>query len=223
MFLDTLLDNRRLFVDAFRTTISLTLVSGVICVVAGTILAAMRVSPVPILRAAAALYVNVLRNTPLTLIFVFCFFGLPKVGIDTLSPYERAVIAMSVYTAAFICEVVRSGINTVDAGQVEAARAVGMTFGQTLRLIVLPQAMRSAVPPLVSTLIAMAKNTTIAAGFSVAEAGRIRAVLTEPDPETHVTYEQLHILVWVALCFVVILLPLSLAQQALERRWKVAR
>ena len=223
MFFDTLLDNRRLFVDAFRTTISLTLVSGVICVVGGTFLAALRVSPVPILRAAGTAYVNVIRNTPLTLIFVFCFFGLPKVGIETLSPYQRAVIAMSVYTSAFICEVVRSGINTVDAGQAEAARAVGMTFGQTLRLIVLPQAVRSAVPPLVSTLIAMAKNTTIAAGFSVAEAGRIRAVLTEPNPTTHVTYEQLHILIWVALCFVVILLPLSLLQQALERRWKVAR
>jgi glutamate transport system permease protein len=223
MFLDTLLDNRRLFLDAFLTTISLTLVSGVICVVGGTLLAAMRVSPVPILRAAGTAYVNVIRNTPLTLIFVFCFFGLPKVGIETLTPYQRAVIAMSVYTSAFICEVVRSGINTVDAGQAEAARAVGMTFGQTLRLIVLPQAMRSAVPPLVSTLIAMAKNTTIAAGFSVAEAGRIRAVLTEPNPRTHVTYEQLHILIWVALCFVVILLPLSLLQQALERRWKVSR
>jgi glutamate transport system permease protein len=223
MFFDTLLDNRSLFVDAFRTTISLTIVSGVICVIAGTVLAAMRVSPVPILRAAGTGYVNVIRNTPLTLIFVFCFFGLPKIGIDTLSPYQRAVIAMSVYTSAFICEVVRSGINTVDAGQAEAARAVGMTFGQTLRLIVLPQAMRSAVPPLVSTLIAMAKNTTIAAGFSVAEAGRIRAVLTEPNPTTQITYEQLHILLWVALCFVVILLPLSLLQQALERRWRVAR
>jgi len=223
MFLDTLLDNRQLFVDAFRTTISLTIVSGIICVVGGTALAAMRVSPVPVLRAAATAYVNVVRNTPLTLIFVFCFFGLPKLGIDTLSPYVRAVIAMSVYTSAFICEVVRSGINTVEPGQAEAARAVGMTFGQTLRLIVLPQAMRSAVPPLVSTLIAMAKNTTIAAGFSVAEAGRIRAVLTEPNPRTHITYEQLHILTWVALCFVVMLLPLSVLQQLLERRWKVRR
>lgn len=223
MFFDTLLDNRELFVEAFRTTISLTLVSGVICVVAGTFLAGMRVSPVPILRATGTAYVNVIRNTPLTLIFVFCFFGLPKVGIETLTPYTRAVIAMSVYTSAFICEVMRSGINTVDPGQAEAARAVGMTFGQTLRLIVLPQAMRSAVPPLVSTLIAMAKNTTIAAGFSVAEAGRIRAVLTEPNPTTQITYEQLHILIWVALCFVVMLLPLSLVQQALERRWKVAR
>ncbi len=133
------------------------------------------------------------------------------------------MIALSLYTSAFICEVLRSGINTVDAGQAEAARAVGMTFGQTLRLIVLPQAYRSAIPPLMSTMIAMVKNTTIAAGFSVAEAGRIRAVLSEPDPTTGITYQQLSILMWVAVCFVVILLPLSLLQQRLERRWRVSR
>jgi glutamate transport system permease protein len=223
MFLDTLLDNRDLFVSAFRTTISLTLVVGVICLVGGTLLAAMRVSPVPVLRAISTVYVNVVRNTPLTLVFVFCFFGLPKIGIQGFSPYQRAVIALSVYTSAFVCEVVRSGINTVEPGQVEAARAVGMGFGQTLRLVVLPQAVRSAIPPLISTVIAMAKNTTIAAGFSVAEAGRIRAVLAEPDPQTGITYQQLHVLIWVAACFVVVLLPLALLQQRLERRWRVSR
>lgn len=223
MFIDTLLDNTELFVSAFKTTISLAVVVGVLCITGGTVLAGMRVSPVPVLRAAGAVYVNIFRNTPLTLIFVFCFFGLPKIGITGLSPFERAVIALSTYTSAFICEVLRSGINTVEPGQAEAARSVGMTFGQTLRLVVLPQAYRSAVPPLMSTLIAMVKNTTIAAGFSVAEAGRIRAVLSEPDPTTGVTYEQLDILIWVAVCFVIILLPLSLLQQRLERRWRLAR
>jgi glutamate transport system permease protein len=223
MFFDTLSDNADLFVSAFRTTISLAVVTAVLCIVGGTILAGMRVSPVPVLRAVGVVYVNIFRNTPLTLIFVFCFFGLPKIGVTGLSPFERAVIALSLYTAAFICEVLRSGINTVDPGQAEAARAVGMTFGQTLRLVVLPQAYRSAIPPLMSTMIAMAKNTTIAAGFSVAEAGRIRAVLSEPDPTTGITYAQLNILVWVAICFVLILLPLSLLQQRLERRWRLSR
>ena len=223
MFFDTLFDNTDLFVSAFRTTISLALVVGVLCLLGGTLLATMRVSPIPVLRTVGAVYVNLLRNTPLTLIFVFCFFGLPKIGVQGFSPFERAVIALTVYTSAFICEVLRAGINTVDAGQAEAARAVGMTFGQTLRLVVLPQAYRSAVPPLMSTLIAMVKNTTIAAGFSVAEAGRIRAVLSEPDPTTNITYQQLHVLIWVAVCFVIILLPLSLLQQRLEHRWRVTR
>ena len=109
MFFDTLLDNSDLFVSAFRTTISLSLVVGVLCLVGGTLLATMRVSPVPVLRAAGAVYVNLFRNTPLTLIFVFCFFGLPKIGITGLSPYQRAVIALTLYTSAFICEVLRSG------------------------------------------------------------------------------------------------------------------
>lgn len=223
MFFDTLFDNVDLFVSAFKTTISLAVVSGVLCLAGGTLLATMRVSPVPVLRAVGAVYVNLLRNTPLTLIFVFCFFGLPKIGIQGFSPFERAVIAMTVYTSAFICEVLRAGINTVDAGQAEAARAVGMTFGQTLRVVVLPQAYRAAVPPLMSTLIAMVKNTTIAAGFSVAEAGRIRAVLAEPDPTTGISYPQLDVLIWVAVCFVIVLLPLTLLQQRLERRWRVSR
>jgi glutamate transport system permease protein len=223
MFFDTLFDNTDLFADAFRTTVSLAVVTGVLCLIGGTVLATLRVSPVPVLRAAGTVYVNIFRNTPLTLIFVFCFFGLPKIGITGLSPFQRAVIALTTYTSAFICEVLRSGINTVAAGQAEAARAVGMTFGQTLRLVVLPQAYRSAVPPLMSTLIAMVKNTTIAAGFSVAEAGRIRAVLAEPDPTTGISYPQLDVLLWVAVCFVIILLPLSLVQQRLEKRWKVTR
>ena len=223
MFFDTLLDNSDLFVSAFKTTISLAVVVAVLCLTGGTVLATMRVSPVPVTRAVGAVYVNIFRNTPLTLIFVFCFFGLPKIGIQGLSPFERAVIALSTYTSAFICEVLRSGINTVEAGQAEAARAVGMTFGQTLRVVVLPQAYRSAVPPLMSTMIAMVKNTTIAAGFSVAEAGRIRAVLSEPDPTTNITYQQLHVLIWVAVCFVIILLPLSLLQQRLEKRWRVSQ
>jgi glutamate transport system permease protein len=223
MFFDTLIDNRDLFVEAFTTTVSLALVTGVLCLSFGTVLAAMRVSPVPVLRSFSAVYVYVFRNTPLTLVFVFCFFGLPKIGVSGLSPFQRAVIALTLYTSAFICEVVRSGVNTVDAGQAEAARAVGMDFAKTLRLVVLPQAVRNTVPPMVSTLIAMTKNTTIAAGFSVAEAGRIRAVLTEPNPQTGITYQQLDVLVWVALCFVVLLLPISIGQQILERRWRSSR
>ncbi|MEO5899317.1 MAG: amino acid ABC transporter permease, partial [Ilumatobacteraceae bacterium] len=212
-------DNADLFRDAFWMTIRLALLAGVLCLLFGTLLAVMRVSPVPVLRGVGTVYVNIVRNTPLTLVFVFVFFGFPKLGISA-APFKVAIIALTVYTSAFVCEAVRSGINTVATGQAEAARAMGMTFGQTLTTVILPQALRSVVPPLVSTIIAMTKNTTIAAGFSVAEAGRIRAVLTEPDPLTGVSYDQLYILIWVAACFVVILVPLSLLQQSLERRWR---
>src|SRR5882757_1738360 len=195
MFLDTLTDNADLFRDAFWMTIKLALLAGVLCLLLGTLLAVMRVCPVPVLRGVGTTYVSIVRNTPLTLVFVFVFFGFPKLGISA-SPFKVAIIALTAYTSAFVCEAVRSGINTVATGQAEAARAMGMTFRQTLTTVILPQALRSVVPPLVSTIIAMTKNTTIAAGFSVAEAGRIRAVLTEPDPVTGITYDQLYILMW---------------------------
>jgi glutamate transport system permease protein len=222
VFFETLTDNGDLFRDAFLMTIKLSLAAGALCLLLGTLLAVMRVSPVPVLRGVGTVYVNVVRNTPLTLVFVFVFFGFPKLGI-LVSPFKVAVIALTVYTAAFVCESVRSGISTVAAGQAEAARAIGMSFGQMLVIVILPQALRAVVPPLINTMIAMIKNSTIAAGFSVAEAGRIRAVLTEPDPRTGITYDQLHVLLWVAICFVIILLPLSFLQQSLERRWRVSR
>src|ERR1044071_1047556 len=145
----------------------------------------------------------------LTLVFLFFVFAYPYLDILELSYFTAAVVALSVYTSAFICEVVRSGINTVPLGQAEAARALGLTFGQSLSEIILPQAVRSVVPPLVSTLIALLKNTTIAAGFSVAQAGRIRSILSD-DGEN-----QLVGLLWVSLGFITLVMVLTLVQRSL--------
>jgi glutamate transport system permease protein len=215
-FVPTLTDNWDLFLTSFGQTIMLFVVSGVISLIVGTALAAFRVSPVPALRAFATGYVNLLRNTPLTLVFFFVVFGFPPLDIN-LSFFTFAVVALSAYTSAFVCEAVRSGFNTVPPGQAEAARAIGLTFSQTLNLVVLPQALRAVVPPLSSIMIALAKNTTIAAGFSVAEAASIRANLSE------LGYPVLAGLLWVVVGFLIIVLPLSWAQRNLERRWRVAR
>src|SRR5262245_27075745 len=114
----------------------------------GTLLAAMRVSPVPVLRLLGTAYVTIFRNTPLTLVFFFFAFAYPRLGLSDVSFFIRAVLALTVYTAAFVCEILRSGINTVDVGQAEASRALGLTFTQTLTEIVIPQAIRSVVPPM---------------------------------------------------------------------------
>lgn len=206
-----------LFLSAFLTTIQLFLLSAVGSLVLGTFLAMLRVSPVPVLRAAATTYVTLLRNTPLTLVFFFFAFAYPLLKILELDPFKGAVTALTLYTSAFICEVVRSGINTVPVGQAEASRALGLTFGQMLANVVLPQAMRSVVPPLVSTLIALLKNTTVAAGFSVGEAGAISYRLSEEGAN------MLAGLSWVAVFFVVLVIPLTLVQRGLEKRWSVAR
>lgn len=222
-FWQTLADNRDLFQVGFLNTVYLFLIAGVGSLIWGTVLAAMRVSPVPALRGFGASYVNTIRNTPLTLVFAFLAFAVPKIGVEFPATFGRsgyftsAYLALIIYTAAFVCEVVRSGVNTVSAGQAEAARAIGMTFGQVLGLIVLPQAFRSIMPPLTSVMIAMLKNTTIAAGFSVLEAGAIRANMSERGES------QIFTLFWITIGFLILIVPLVAAQRALERRWRVAR
>jgi glutamate transport system permease protein len=134
----------------------------------GTILITMRVAPTPVLRAVSGVFVNVIRNTPLTLVLAFSALGLSDtLGLTFSSTpgtnsFWLVVLGLSAYTSTFVCEVLRAGINAVPLGQAEAARAIGMTFIQSLRLIILPQAFRAVVAPLGSVMIAMTKNTTIA-------------------------------------------------------------
>lgn len=214
---NVLANNTDLFVRGFTTTLQLFVISAIGSLLLGTLLATLRVSPVPVLRNTGAVYVTLLRNTPLTLVFAFFAFAYPLLEIVRLSFFMSAVVALTLYTAAFVCEVVRSGINTVNVGQAEASRALGLTFPQTLGSVVLPQAIRSVVPPLTSVQIALLKNTTIAAGFSVAEAGAIRDNLSERGENILVG------LGWVAIGFLILVIPLTLLQRNLERRWSVAR
>ncbi len=215
-FFRVLTDNWDIFSRGFVATVKLFVIAGTGCLVLGTLLAGMRVSPIPTLRAVGATYVQIIRNTPLTLIFAFLVFAVPKLDVN-ISFFTSATIALLVYTSAFVCEVVRSGINTVQAGQAEAARAIGMSFTQVLGLIVLPQAFRAIVPPLMSVEIALLKNTTVAAGFSVLEAGAITAYLSERgEPQTAT-------LIWITIGFLLLIVPLGAAQRAIERKWRVSR
>lgn len=164
----TLIENADLFWAGFWATLRLTLASGVIALVVGTLLAALRVSPIPPLRGLGTAYVELVRNTPLTVVFFFVVFVAPQLGIQ-IDFFASAIVALSLYTSAFVCEAVRSGINSVGTGQAEAARSIGLTFPQVLSQVVLPQALRTVVPPLINVFIALAKNTSVAGGFFVAE------------------------------------------------------
>ncbi|AZZ52284.1 MULTISPECIES: amino acid ABC transporter permease [Rathayibacter] len=215
--MDVLLNNLDVFVPAFGNTLLLFVVSLVFALLLGTVVGAMRVSPVPIARAVGTVYVNTIRNTPLTLLMFFFAFGYPKLDLPDVEYTNLAIAALSIYTATYVAEVLRSGINTVPIGQAEAARAIGLDFGLTMTQVVLPQAFRSVIPPLMSVLIALLKNTTVAAGFSVAEAGTIVRVLNERGENS------LIVVLWVALVFVVLVTALSLLQRQLEKKWRVAR
>jgi glutamate transport system permease protein len=210
-------DNAGLFWDAFLTTLSLSVLAGLLALVLGTLLAAFRVSPVLPLRGLATFYVETFRNTPLTVVFFFIIFGLPQIDF-VVGFYTGSVLAVGLYTAAFVCEALRSGINAVPPGQAEAARALGLTFGQSLREVVLPQAFRTVVPPLGNVLIAMIKNTSIAAGFSVSEVSSLLPRLVNANAG-----ELVLVLVGVVACYLVLTLPSALALNRIERRVAIVR
>lgn len=217
MNLDVLFDNADRILDGFRTTLALFGVSGLFALVWGTVLAAMRVSPVPVLRAAGTVYVNLVRNTPLLLVLIFIGFGLPVLDVQ-MSFFSYAVVALGLYTAAFVTEAVRSGVNAVPAGQAEAARSVGMTFTQTLSQIVLPQAFRTVIPPIVSVLVALAKNTSLASVFGVTEATFVMSGLTRDRPDALYT-----VFFGIAAGYVVITLTLAGLGRLVESKVAIVR
>lgn len=215
--MDAVFGNLDLYVRGFLETLRLSLLAAVGSLVLGTLLAAFRVSPIPPLRALGATYVEIVRNTPLTVVFFLLAFGLPQVDL-TLSFYTAAVAALTVYTAAFVCEVVRSGINSVASGQAEAARAIGFTFPQTLRHVVLPQAFRTVVPPMGNVYIAMVKNSAIAGAFGVNELTGVGKRLAVTNPEAVVP-----VFLGVGVAYLVLTLSLGMLFGQLERRVAIVR
>jgi glutamate transport system permease protein len=207
---------------AFWMTLKLSALSAVGALVVGTVLAAMRVAPLPVLRAVGTLYVNILRNTPLTLIILFCGLGLGSIvtiaSVQTTNYFWLAVLGLVAYTAAFVCEVLRSGINTIPLGQAEAARSIGLSFIQTMRIIVLPQAFRAVIGPLGSVLIALIKNTTLAAAIGVPEA--FYTMRNELQSYGDIV---IPIFAGYALFFIVVTMPTGLIFGWMARRWPVAR
>lgn len=215
--MNVLLDNLDLFRQGFVGTVSLTGASALLSLVLGVLMAGFRVSPVPPLRAFGTAWVTLLRNTPLTLLFMMTFFVLPEILFRGTSAYLLGVLALGCYTSSFVCEAVRSGINTVSLGQAEAARSIGMTFTQTLRLIVLPQATRTVLPPLSSIMIALTKNSAIAGAFNNFELFGVQKVLSDKG------FNVMVIFLWVALAYLVLVFLISGLFRLLERQMGVAR
>lgn len=202
----------------FLATLSLAAASAVLSLALGTLLAVMRVSPIGPLRTFGTAYVEIVRNTPLTLMFFFWVFVAGSLGILPGLGFQTALVSLSLYTSAFVCEALRSGVNSVGLGQAEAARSIGLTFGQTLSQVVLPQAWRTSVPPLISVLIALTKNTSVAAGFAYAELVTVQRNLMTDAPG-----DALFIFFGIALMYLVITIPLGVAAGRIEKKVAFAR
>jgi len=216
--MDVIIENLPQYWDGFLRTLFLSLVSGIIALVFGTILAAARVSPVAALRGFSMVYVEIVRNTPLTIAFFFDAVVLPRLCV-TFQQFEvAAIIALSAYTSAFIAEAVRSGVNSVPVGQAEAARSIGMKFSQVLSLIILPQALRTVIPPLINILIALVKNSSVAGAFYVLELFGQGKQLANANGDA-----VMWVLVGIAFFYLLITIPLGYLASVVERKVAIAR
>ena len=209
---------------AFWGTIQLSVLATIGSLVLGTIVAVLRLSPVKVFQWLGTWYVNTFRNTPLTLLMVFSILGLSFImGVQlntadvTSNAFRWAAVMLSIYHGAFICEALRSGVNTVPAGQAEAARAIGLTFSQSMRHVLLPQAFRGSIAPIGSTIIALIKNTTVAAVIVSAEAAGLMKAVIENEGS------RFDVFLVFAIGFVILTLPLGLFFTSLSRRMAVKR
>ncbi|MBG6216519.1 glutamate transport system permease protein [Arthrobacter sp. CAN_A6] len=210
---------------AFWANIQLTFWAAIWATLLGTLLALFRISPIASLQFVGAAYVNIFRNTPLTIIIAFGvlgLFGQLQVSLTedfNLNFFRLAILGLSLYHAAFVCEAIRSGVNTVPLGQAEAARAIGLSFLPAARLVILPQAFRGAIAPLGNVLIALIKNSTVAAAGSVAiEASSLMKTMIEFRGDLVIP-----IFLTFALGFVIIVIPVGLLTTWASRKLAVAR
>lgn len=235
--MSVIVDHLDVFAGGFWLTLQLCLLAAIGALILGTLMAVLRISPVPPLRAVGTAYVTVFRNVPLTIVFFFAAFGLPALGsnagflripgldamfsrLGTDLPYFRfAVIALSLYTGAFVCEALRAGINAVPVGQAEAARAIGLSFGQNLRFVVLPQAWKAAIVPLGSVIIAMIKNSALAGFFGVVgdlSNSGYALITVQGEPA-------IPVMIGISVFYLILTVPLGLLLDRVEKQRVVAR
>lgn len=210
--MNVIFENLPIFWQGFTKTLALTFFSGIFSLVLGLLLGIAKISPVATLKGLSTIYVEILRNTPLTLVFFFVAFVLPRLDV-TLNFFVGAVVALTAYTSAFICQAIISGVNSIPIGQVEAARSLGLRFSKILLLIVLPQAVKTVVPPIINVLIALIKNSSIAGGFFVLELFGVTKNLANSNSD-----KVLWVLVGCILFYLILTIPLGLLSQYIERK-----
>lgn len=215
--MDAVIENLPVFLEGFKNTLGLLIFSGLGALVVGVVIAALRISPVASFRGFATVYTEIVRNTPLTLVLFFCAFILPYLQFSP-GYFVLALIGLTVYTSPFVAEALRSGINGVPVGQAEAARSVGLTFGQSLSYVIMPQAVRMVIPPLINVFIALTKNTSVAGAFFVFELfGAGRQVTNERGDEV------IAILLAVAAFYLIITVTLGQIAARVEKKVAVLR
>ena len=215
---DVLTDNFDQFVSGLWVTVRLVGLSFVIALVVGTLVAALRIAPSPWVQRLGAVYVETFRNIPLLVLLFISFAGLRRAGVD-IGPWTAGTASLGLYTGAYVAEALRSGVFAVSRGQREAARALGFSEGEALRIVVLPQAFRTVIPPLGSITIAMIKNSAII-GASLLALGDILKQARTVNARTFMTDEAFF---WAATGYLILTVSATVLFRVLERRYAIKR
>ncbi|QRG68028.1 amino acid ABC transporter permease [Brevibacillus choshinensis] len=211
-----LFDHWDMFLQGFGNTLKASLLALIGSFLLGTLMAVFRIAPVRPLNWLGTAYVEFIRNIPLILVVFIFFVGLPAIGIR-LESFVAGTLGLTVYTAAFIAETIRAGIQAVPKGQTEAARSSGLTYVQTMRYVILPQAIKIVIPPMGNQFINLVKNSSVLgviAGLDLMYFGDLISA------DTFVTFD---VYIFVAIFYLILTLPLSLLVGYLERRLARAR
>ena len=204
-------ENFDTLLQAFLVTIVLALLAELLGIVLGLVLALMKIGRSKILSAPAQVYIDVFRGTPLLVQIIFIYFATPNIGIRIESLFFAGLVALTLNSAAYVAEIFRSGIQSIDKGQMEAGRASGLTYAQTMRHIIVPQAFRRVIPPLTNEFVMLIKDTSIVSVIGLEELLRSARVIQSATANATP-------LVAAALFYLAICLPLIYLANGLERR-----
>ena len=203
---------RWLILTGLGVTVAYTIGTILLGLVVGLVTGLLRLSRNPVITAPLVAYVEIFRCTPLLVQIVWFYYALPVVlGID-IPAYAATTLVLSLYTGAFYAEIIRGGVNSIERGQWDAARAIGMRRGQVMRHIILPQAVKRMIPPFMNQSVIQLKNTSLVSTIAVAD------LLYEGTIITAATYRPLEVYTMIAVIYFIVLFPLTLAAQQVERR-----
>jgi polar amino acid transport system permease protein len=208
-------DYRQVFVRGVQVTVILTCWALLIGLVLGLLLGLMRSSRLLVLRLPAAIYIDIFRATPILVQLVWIYYALPIISGVQMGNITSASVGIGLHAAAYIAEIFRAGIASIDRGQSDAAKSLGMGYGQAMRRIILPQAIRRMVPPFINEFATLMKLTTLGSVLAVNE------LLHEAENLINNTYRPLETYTAVAVVFGLLIYPFIWLSQRLEQRWKV--
>lgn len=201
-----------------QVTISASIIAIILSTLFGVLLAMGRLARFRLVRLPCVVYVETVRALPVFLMIIFTFFALPKMGLQ-VSVEWAVIIALTIYTSSVTAEIVRAGILSIEKGQTEAARSLGLSYGSTMRYVILPQALQRMIPPLAAQFITLVKDTSLGVVIGMTELLRAGEIIYRGVYDGKLNNNPIESLFIVALIYFVVCYALSLATNRVERRW----